>query len=329
MHELWKWTPEKAEKEIFQQKRNIAVKAKINQSFLRGFRLPFVDQGSNAHFKALKKYGFNYDSSAVVKPGDIQKHNFSRQWPHTLDFPPSYDCATCPTKASLNCKDNSTANCALSSVWMIPMHFLNVKEKQETNQGKVVNKICSTLVNNYIAEDRLDNKNCYKSSELTQKIIEEQLFNNFFSHYKRNKAPFVLNIETAWFEKYGQILTDAIVQFIHELTNSDSTLSSKNDVYFVSISKMIEWLEYPAPLNVIANKWLWDCDGISYDYDEECESIKKLRERSEELEEIKKKNKTREMELQAEDLFRNGILTSVIIVFILSLAFTIFYDKYN
>ena len=195
----------------------------------------------------------------------------------------------------------------------------------------LVNRTCSSLINNYVAENRLANKNCYQANEIRNNILEQQLFDNFYEHYNSNKAPYVINIEMAWFEKYGAMLTDALIQFIHELTNTDPNAKFKNkgDIYFVSISKMIEWIEYPAPLDVIANKWLWDCDGISYDYDEECESIKKLKQDFEELEEIKKKNKTRELELKAEDLFRNGVLTAVIVIFALSLLFTVFYDKYQ
>jgi hypothetical protein len=125
---LERWTSEKAEKDIYSQKRNIATKAKINQSFLRGFRLPFLDQKGNAHFKALKKYGFNYDSSAIIKPADIGAKNLSRFWPHTLDFPPAYNCTTCPTIDSLNCKNKSASNCSLSSVWMVPMHYFNMED---------------------------------------------------------------------------------------------------------------------------------------------------------------------------------------------------------
>ena len=157
-------------------------------------------------------------------------------------------------------------------------------------------------------------------------MIEDQLFENFNRHYKTNKAPFILNIELSWFEKHGSILTDALVKFINDLTNPKSI---HHDVYFVTISKIIEWVQYPTPLNVIANKWLWDCDGTNYDYDEECDMIKKLRESSEELEEIRKKNKTSPYDLKNEDLFRNGILTAVIIIFFLSTLFTIFYDKYS
>jgi hypothetical protein len=176
-----------------------------------------------------------------------------------------------------------------------------------------------------IGESRMENSNCLQLADLDQDKLESQLRNNFIQHYRRNKAPFVINIELKWFERYGDLLTDALISFIHEFTKP----SAINDIYFVSISKMIEWIEYPAPLDVIANRWLWDCDGVNYDYDEECESIKKLKESSDELTEAKKKIKAKELELKAEDLFRNGVLTAVSVAFVLTLIFTVIYDKYD
>jgi len=98
------WKEDSADANIYDQKKNIATKARINRSFLRGFRLPYLDQRGSSHFKALKKYAFNYDSSALVRSEDIISNKGFRQWPHTLDFPPSYDCRTCPTKKNF-CQD--------------------------------------------------------------------------------------------------------------------------------------------------------------------------------------------------------------------------------
>ena len=117
-----RWKEDSSDADIFEQKKNIATKAKINRSFLRGFRLPFLDQRGNLHFKALKKYAFNYDSSVLVNPEDIQKNKGFRYWPHSLDFPPTYSCPTCPTKKSL-CKGN--ANCSTNGMWVVPLHHLN------------------------------------------------------------------------------------------------------------------------------------------------------------------------------------------------------------
>lgn len=97
----------------------------------------------------------------------------------------------------------------------------------------------------------------------------------------------------------------------------------------MGISKIVEWIQYPNSLDVIGETWLWDCDGASYDYDEECQSVLRLHEKMEELEEIKKKNKTMELDLQAEKLFHNGVLSAAIVAFALFTSMTICYDKYG
>jgi hypothetical protein len=185
------------------------------------------------------------------------------------------------------------------------------------------------LIKDEISDNRLETKNCVNRKDLTSTLLEDQLIKNFESHYKTNKAPFVINIEMIWFEDFGEMLTEALVNFVNKLTSPKSKLANRNDIYLVSISKIIEWIEYPTALNVIANKWLWDCDGTYYDYDEECENVKRLKESAVELEEIRKKNRTKTMELKGEDLYRNGVLTAVIIIFILAIISTIFYDKFN
>ena len=118
------WKEDSADTDIYEQKKNIATKARINRSFLRGFRLPFLDQKGSYHFKALKKYAFNYDSSALVKPDEIKKNKGFRLWPHTLDFPPTYECSTCPTKKTY-CQGNT--NCTMNAVWIVPLHYLNTE----------------------------------------------------------------------------------------------------------------------------------------------------------------------------------------------------------
>ena len=101
--------------------------SKINRSFLRGFRLPRLSQDGNVHFGALKKYAFNYDSSAIVSQEDILKNTGNmRYWPHTLDFPPTYECSTCATKRSF-CREKE--NCTMNSIWVVPLHTLGVEGK--------------------------------------------------------------------------------------------------------------------------------------------------------------------------------------------------------
>jgi hypothetical protein len=172
-------------------------------------------------------------------------------------------------------------------------------------------------------------KNCH--DKVNAKLLFETLLLNFNRSYYTNKAPFVINIETSWLDKYGDHLVEAFKKFINLLTNppADSEYSLKNDIYFVTISKIIEWVEYPTSLKTIGSRWLWDCDGSLFDYDEECQLAQQMLENSKELEEIKKKNKTAKLEFQTETLFQNGVLTGVICVFVFSLLFTVCYDKFN
>ena len=176
--------------------------------------------------------------------------------------------------------------------------------------------------------NRLANKDCLERNELTAEILEKQLMFNFERHYKLNKAPFIINIETSWFKSHGEMLTEALIKFVNALTSSTSDMAAKSDIYLLGLSKIVEWIQYPAPMNVIASKWLWDCDGSTFDYDEECQMVLKQKQMTEELEEIKMKNKTIQLDLQAERLFHNGVLSVVIAAFFLATVFTICFDKY-
>ncbi len=103
----------------------------------------------------------------------------------------------------------------------------------------------------------------------------------------------------------------------------------EGDIYFLSVSKILEWIQYPVPKDTIAGQWLWDCDGSSYDYDEECQSVLKVQAKLAELEEERKNNKTIELDRQAETLFRNGILTVTMVAFVVLTVLTVFYDKFG
>lgn len=120
---------------------------------MRGFRLPYLDQRGNAHFKTLKKFAFNYDSSVIVRPEDMK--NGLPFWPHTLDFTPNYTCTTCPNRKTL-CEDHSNCSVILHSMWVIPQHFLHFGSKN----------MCPTLIKDEIAENRLETRNCVPVKEL-------------------------------------------------------------------------------------------------------------------------------------------------------------------
>ena len=122
---LRKWNEDNIEKIVYGQKKQISKKASINRSFLKGFRLPFLDQNGDEHLKYLKKFSINYDSSVLIKPDSIKKNNGLRFWPHTLKFDPNYTCPTCPNR-EIVCQDQPN-ECPLDSIWIVPLHYLNAE----------------------------------------------------------------------------------------------------------------------------------------------------------------------------------------------------------
>lgn len=75
------------------------------------------------------------------------------------------------------------------------------------------------MIKDEVAQNRIDTKDCVPRRKLTQKILEEMLFTNFMQHYKLNKAPFIINIETEWFNEFGEMLTQALKKFVNDLTD--------------------------------------------------------------------------------------------------------------
>ncbi len=86
---------------------------------------------------------------------------------------------------------------------------------------------CPSLIKDEVAQNRLETKDCVPRRKLTQKILEEMLFNNFRQHYKLNKAPFIINIETEWFDEFGDMLTNALRTFVSDLTDRQGTFFNR------------------------------------------------------------------------------------------------------
>ena len=75
------------------------------------------------------------------------------------------------------------------------------------------------MIKDEVAQNRIDTKDCLPRRKLTQKLLEDMLFTNFKQHYQLNKAPFIINIETEWFNEFGEMLTNALKTFVNDLTD--------------------------------------------------------------------------------------------------------------
>ncbi|KAL1495026.1 hypothetical protein ABEB36_010512 [Hypothenemus hampei] len=87
-------------------------------------------------------------------------------------------------------------------------------------------------------------------SDLTGQEIFQTLMRNFNRHYSTNKAPFGIHLQAAWFENNEYL--NAFKKFL------DSVLL-KPDVWFVTNSQAIEWMQMPTPLKKLLNFMPWDC----------------------------------------------------------------------
>ena len=76
------------------------------------------------------------------------------------------------------------------------------------------------------------------------------LMDNFNSYYSKYRVPFGINMHPSWF--YIPERLNAMDRFIRKLANMD-------DVFIVSVKKMIDWLKNPTGLSQIHSFKPWQC----------------------------------------------------------------------
>lgn len=90
-------------------------------------------------------------------------------------------------------------------------------------------------------------------------IISGEQFYNFLNHnldrhYKTNRAPFGLYFHAGWLKLNPEYL-DAFIQWIDEVLD-------KNDVFFVTMTQVLQWMQQPTELSGIRDfaPWKEKCD---------------------------------------------------------------------
>lgn len=78
------------------------------------------------------------------------------------------------------------------------------------------------------------------------------LMDNFNSYHSKNRVPFGINMHPSWF--YIPARLNAMDRFIQ-------TLSKMDDVFIVSVKKMIDWLKSPIGLSQINTFQPWQCQN--------------------------------------------------------------------
>lgn len=83
--------------------------------------------------------------------------------------------------------------------------------------------------------------------------VYNMLMNNFKRHYLSNKAPFPMFTTGAWF-KGNEYRSDGVLRFLKEV-------STHKDVWMLSLSQVIAWIQSPTTLDKLPDFLPWRCDG--------------------------------------------------------------------
>lgn len=87
----------------------------------------------------------------------------------------------------------------------------------------------------------------------TTEDTENFLWDNFMDNYKSNRAPFGVQLRQAWFSH------PAYTANLKGLNNFIDKLLTLKDVYLVSASDVITWIENPVKVQDITNAVPWNC----------------------------------------------------------------------
>ena len=83
-------------------------------------------------------------------------------------------------------------------------------------------------------------------------------------HYEQNRAPLGLYLHAAWFAKLPE-MEDAFLYWLEEL------LRSYDDVYVVTMSQVLAWMQSPTPSSQVVEFEPWRQKCTSLDTEDTCE----------------------------------------------------------
>merc|ERR1712180_75412 len=226
--------------EINDVKQMIMTYGKIPEEDIKGWRAPFLEVGGDIMYQALVDAGFQYDSSISTfvysnwYPEDGTPEG--ALFPHTLDYPSNLECSvgTCPSGV-------------YPGFWVTPMIDLNdprpmIAPTESPNDVEAphlrapCNMLDSCVEYNATTEGSWDCSEDYCKDNIVQWLKDS--FNN---HYNNNRAPFGLYSYYAWFridETIESRHKEAYLEFLDWLVEKD-------DVYFTTLSTVIEYMKDP------------------------------------------------------------------------------------
>jgi len=179
--------------------------ANITDNSVVGLRAPYLRVGGNNQFTMMEEQAFLYDSS-ITAP--LQNPPL---WPYTMYFRMPHRChgdlQKCPTRSH--------------AVWEMVMNELDRREDPTVDE---------------------DLPGCAMVDSCSNILSGDQFYNflthNFYRHYDQNRAPLGLFFHAAWLKNNPEFL-DAFLYWVDEI------LETHNDVYFVTMTQVIQWIQNP------------------------------------------------------------------------------------
>jgi len=191
--------------------------APIKDNSVVGLRAPYLRVGGNNQFTMMEEQGFLYDSS-ITAP--LQNPPL---WPYTMYFKMPHRChgnlQSCPTRSH--------------AVWEMVMNELDRREDPSIDEdlpGCAMLDSCSNI--------------------LTGDQFYNFLTHNFYRHFDQNRAPLGLFTHSSWLKNNPEFL-DAFLYWM------DETLENHKEVYFVTMTQVILWIQSPVSVDEAKNFAPW------------------------------------------------------------------------
>jgi len=189
----------------------------ITDNSVVGLRAPYLRVGGNYQFTMMEEQGFLYDSS-ITAP--LQNPPL---WPYTLYFRMPHKChgnlQNCPTRPL--------------AVWEIPINELDRREDPTVDEdlpGCAMVDSCSNI----------------RSGDQFYNFLTH----NFYRHFDQNRAPLGLFFHSSWLKNNPEFL-DAFLYWI------DEVLANHPEVYFVTQTQVIQWIQDPVTVEAARNFPAW------------------------------------------------------------------------
>jgi len=179
--------------------------ANITDNSIVGLRAPYLRVGGNNQFVMMEEQAFLYDSTVTASLTNPPL------WPYTMYFRMPHRChgnlQNCPTRSH--------------AVWEMVMNELDRREDPTIDE---------------------DLPGCAMIDSCNNILTGDQFYNflnyNFDRHYQQNRAPLGIYFHAAWLKNNPEFL-EAFIFWIDEI------LEKHSDVYFVTMTQVIQWIQNP------------------------------------------------------------------------------------